>query len=184
MKKIFLSVIALLLITTSCRDEELDRLQINKITKGAILRTLSKDIKPVDVNDLGKSNSTVTIEFDDFENQQTLKSVDYYVSYTDTKPDSDGKLLKKEEIKLGTVEAGSFNTSEGKPQTTITFNAQEAFTKLGLTANDVDKGNVILYRLSLNTTDGRVFTSSNVRSSVANSSAFKTPFRYSTKIEK
>lgn len=185
MKRIFLFVFVIFLAsTTSCKDEELDRLSVKNIKNGAILRTVSKDIKKIDLNNLSASNSSITVEFDDFKNHDSMKSVDYFVEYQDTKPDANGKLLKKPEVKLGTIEASTFKPTEGKPRATINFNATEVLSTLGLTSDLLDDKNVFIFRLALNMNDGRVFSSNNVKNSVASSSAFKTPFRYSTKVKK
>lgn len=183
-KKIFYTLVGLLIFTTSCKDDSLDRFDLKKITKAAILRTVSKDIKKIDVNDLANSNTSITVEFDDFNKFDSMKSVDFFAEYKDTKPGEDGKLLKKPEVKMGTLNADSFKKENGgKPRAKITYNANNVLTSLGLTSQDMDHSNIIIFRLSLNMKDGRVFSSNNVRNSVAGSSAFRTPFRYSAKVK-
>lgn len=185
MKKILIYVsIGLLVFTISCKNEDLDRLDLKKITEAAILRTISKDIKLIDVDNLDKSNSSIVVEFDDFKNYDSMKSVDLFVGYTDTKFGGEDKKLKIDEVKISTIGADVFQSKgSGKPRATISFNGKEVLEALNITANKIDHSNIIIFRLALNMKDGRVFTSTNVRNSVAGSSAFKTPFRYATKIK-
>ena len=61
--KIYLSVlIASILVMTSCKDDDLDRLELTNITSGAILRTLAKDWPAVNRNSPNSTNLRVQVE--------------------------------------------------------------------------------------------------------------------------
>lgn len=181
--KLILSTIVILsIILSSCKADDLDRLDKSKITTGAILRTLSSDLPAVSNTDPNVTNLTVNVEFDDFLNQDTLESVEVFCSFVDTSP-VENKLLEFEEAKLGSVAASSFTRADnGKLQGTITTNIGEAMSSIGVSQSQIYGGDVFLLRLSLNTTNGGVFTSTNVGTKIQGSSAFLSPFRYSTSV--
>lgn len=181
MKKILsiLLVSTLVLFTFSCEDEDKDRLNVAQISGGAILRTLDEQGGSVNITDPAVSNKTVKVEFDDFKDQNTLESVDYYVEFVDATP-IDNVLLEVPEVLVGNIPASAFTSEDGKLVSTIQLNMADALTALGLTSDDLYGGDIFLLRLALNTTDGIVYTSTNVGTKIQTSSAFKSPFRYSS----
>ncbi len=181
MKKILsiLLVSTLVLFTFSCEDEDKDRLNVAQISGGAILRTLDEQGGSVNITDPAVSNKTVKVEFDDFKDQNTLKSVDYYVEFIDATPIAN-VILEVPEVLVGNIPASAFTSEDGKLVSTIQLNMADALTALGLTSDDLYGGDIFLLRLALNTTDGIVYTSTNVGTKIQTSSAFKSPFRYSS----
>lgn len=172
----------MLLFTTSCKDDDLDRLDKSKITTGAILRTLSSDLPAVDRNNPSVTDLNVVVEFDDFLGQDTLESVDVFMSFVDTSP-VNNQTLSFDEALIGTVSGNEFTLgSNGKLNGTITANIGTAMSSIGVTQAEIYGGDVFLLRLSLNTTNGQVFSSNNVGTKIQGSSAFLSPFRYSTSV--
>lgn len=181
--KIYLSVLfASILVMTSCKDDDLDRLDLTTITSGAILRTLAKDLPTVNRNSPNSTDLSVQVEFDDFLSQDTMESVDVFVSFVDTSPVA-GQLLSFDEAFMKNVPASSFTVaSNGKLAGTIDVNIGEAMSSMGLAQPQLYGGDVFLMRLSLNTTSGNVYTSDNVGTKIQGSSAFLSPFRYSSSV--
>ncbi|PIF00020.1 MAG: hypothetical protein CR994_08525 [Maribacter sp.] len=165
----------------SCEDEDKDRLDKNQITGGAILRTLSKETPPVNSAFPNNSNMTVKVEFDDFADDDTLESVDVFMEFIDATP-VNNELLEFDEVQISTIPESAFTTEDGKKVTTISVNIGDALGALGIDQSVLYGGDVFLLRLALNTTDGQVFTSTNVGTKIQTSSAFRSPFRYSAAV--
>ena len=181
--KIYLSVLfASILVMTSCKDDDLDRLDLTTIKSGAILRTLSKDLPTVNRNSPNSTDLSVQVEFDDFLNQDTMESIDVFVSFVDTSPVA-GQVLSFDEAFIKNVPVSSFTLgSSGKLAGTIEINIGEAMNAMGLTQTQLYGGDVFLMRLSLKTSSGDVYTSDNVGTKIQGSSAFLSPFRYSSSV--
>ena len=181
--KIYLSLLLSgLILINSCADDELDRLDLTQITSGAILRTLGKDLPTVNRNSPASTSISVDVEFDDFLGQDTMESIDVYASFVDTSP-VEGSLLSFDEVLMKNVPASSFSAgSNGKLNGTIGINIGEAMTSIGVTQPQLYGGDIFLLRLALKTTGGGIFTSDNVGTKIQGSSAFLSPFRYSTSV--
>lgn len=181
--KIYLSLLfAGILVMTSCKDDDLDRLDLTTIKSGAILRTLSKDLPTVNRNSPNSTDLSVQVEFDDFLNQDTMESIDVFVSFVDTSPVA-GQVLSFDEAFIKNVPVSSFTlASIGKLSGTIEINIGEAMNAMGLTQTQLYGGDVFLMRLALKTSSGDVYTSDNVGTKIQGSSAFLSPFRYSSSV--
>ncbi|AIZ40289.1 hypothetical protein [Cellulophaga baltica] len=183
MKKIISSLIisTLIFTTISCENEDLDRLDTAKITGAAILRTLESDTPPI--NSLSPSNNAITVkvEFDDFKLDDTMSSVDVYMEFIDTSP-IDNEILTFPEVQISTIDASEFTLENGSLVTTISVNIGDALNALNIEESVLYGGDIFLLRLALNTTNGEIFTSSNVGTKIQASSAFKSPFRYSAAV--
>ena len=183
MKKISSILAASLMVfaTISCEDEDKDRLEIANITGGAILRTLESSGATVNREDPSQSTISATVEFDDFKNDDTLESVDYFLQFIDTSPVG-GVVMEVPEVMIGNVPASAFSAGSNGPTATISVNMAEGLTALGVSKDDLYGGDIFLMRLVLKTTDGQVFTSDNVGVKIQTSSAFSSPFRYSSAV--
>ncbi len=183
MKKILylLTVSALIFTTFSCEDEDKDRLDTNQITGGAILRTLSSDTPPINSAFPTSSNMTAKVEFDDFKNDDTLESVDVFLEFIDATP-VNNVLLSFPEVQIDNIPGTAFTMEDGSLVTSITTNIGDALATLGVDQSVLYGGDVFLLRLSLNTTEGGIFSSGNVGTKIQTSSAFSSPFRYSATV--
>jgi len=167
----------------SCEDEDKDRLDLNQITTGAILRTLENLSATVDRSDPASSSMGAIVEFDDFLNDDLLESVDVYIEFIDTTPDENFEVQTVPEAFVVNIPGTAFDaTATGNPTATIIVNMGDALTALGITNEDLYGGDVFILRFVLKLTDGREFTSTNVGSAIASSSAFRSPFRYSAAV--
>ena len=184
MKKILslLTVSALIFTTFSCEDEDKDRLGINQVTGGAILRTLSTSGATVDRGNPELTDMVVDLQFDDFLNQDTMESVDVYGEFIDTTPVAN-VVQTFAEVALANVPASAFSAgSDGKLEATISVNIGDVISAVGVDPATLYGGDIFLVRLALNTTEGAVFTSDNVGTKIQTSSAFSSPFRYSAAV--
>jgi len=183
MKKIssFLAASLMVFATISCEDEKKDRLEIANIKGGAILRTLETSGATVDKENPSTATMVATVEFDDFKNDDTLESVDYYLEFIDTTP-VDGVVNTFPEVLIGNVPGASFTAGSNGPMATISVNIGDGLTALGVSPDDLWGGDIFLLRLLLKTTDGQLFTSDNVGTKIQTSSAFSSPFRYSSAV--
>ena len=183
MKKLFslLTASVFIFTTISCEDEDKDRLDSSLITGAAILRTLESNNPPINSAFPGNSNMSAKVEFDDFKNDDTLESVDVFIEFVDTTP-VDNELLDIPEAQITTIPASEFTEEDGSLVSTITINIGDALSTLNLDQSLLYGGDIFLLRLSLNTTDGQIFTSTNVGTKIQTSSAFKSPFRYSAAV--
>ena len=168
---------------TSCEDEDKDRLDLNQIETGAILRTIENLSATVDRSNPGADIMGAIVEFDDFLNDDLLESVDVYIEFIDTTPDENFEVQTVPEVFITNIPAGAFDTAAtGKPTANIQVNMGDALTALGITSDDLYGGDVFIIRFALNLTDGRVYSSDTVGSAIAGSSAFLSPFRYSAAV--
>ncbi|MCK5442360.1 MAG: hypothetical protein KAJ23_10750, partial [Maribacter sp.] len=183
MKKILslLTVSALIFTTFSCEDEDKDRLEVNAITGGAILRTLASENPPINSAFPTNSNMSAKVEFDDFKNDDTLESVDVFLEFIDATP-VNNVVLTFPEVQIDNIPASAFTTEDGKLVTTITANIGDALGILGIDQSVLYGGDIFWLRLALHTTDGQTFTSTNVGTKIQTSSAFRSPFRYSAAV--
>lgn len=166
----------------SCEDEDKDRLDLGQITTGAILRTLSNNSATVDRSNPASSTMGATVQFDDFLNDDTLESVDVFIEFIDTTPDENFEVQTVPEVLFTNIPATAFEMVDNQPTYTVEVNMGEALTSLGITIDDLYGGDVFILRLALKTTEGQTFTSTNVGSAIATSSAFQSPFRYSAAV--
>ena len=184
-------IVVFSILLFSCKDDNLDRLDQKDITTGAILRTISTDLPVVDRVSPTETTLNVNVEFDDFLGQDTLDSVDVYASFVDTSPvdDTDDGIENPEvklfeEIFMSNVPSSEFSKAEnGKFNGDISLNIGDVMEGIGITSDDIYGGDIFLMRLALKVTTGDViYTSNNVGSKIQGSSAFLSPFRYSTSV--
>jgi len=183
MKKIYslLTICVILSTALSCEDEDKDRLEGGLITGGAVLRTLASSTPPINSGNPNDSNMSAKVEFDDFLDDDTLESVDVFLEFIDATP-VNNEVLTFAEVQLGNIPASEFTTEDGSLVTTVSTNIGDALGILGVDQSVLYGGDVFLLRLSLNTTDGQIYTSTNVGTKIQTSSAFKSPFRYSATV--
>lgn len=145
-------------------------------THGAVLRN-----KAILGNTLNSSIPTtfwgVTIEEQDEQGGALLKDVAVYLSFVDKTPDN-GTTVKTG-ILVKTIAASAFTAGPfGLPRATIKVTFAEAITTLGITSADYAPGDLFVFELRLNLTDGRIFTSADAAGTVTGGSFFASPYKY------
>ena len=186
MKKIsilFLSAITLGIVTTSCTGEDntVDTV-LGDVTNGAVLRTISIISNEIPIGD---DTALFSIEIEEQDNQEgaLLESVDVYTTFADGSPDDgDSTGATTTEVFLFNIPASEFTPGPfGLPRTTITIPATTLIAAVGLTNDGLFGGDTFTTRLSLNLTDGRIFSVNNA-GGIITGGFFNSPFQYVTPV--
>ncbi|WP_298780639.1 hypothetical protein [uncultured Polaribacter sp.] len=177
---------ASLVLIYSCDDA--DKLNADSITNGAVLTTVEEINLDIDKGDPGASTASVTVQFADFIDNNSLESVDVYVQFIDTTP-VDNVVVSIDEAFLKNVSASEFTMEDSVllvadqlPTYTFSFTGSEAIAATGVDTSILDGGDLFIMRLVVKLTDGSEYTSTNVGEDVAVTS-HNTPFRYAATVK-
>jgi len=178
--KLYLSILSGLLLLASC-DED-DNLTTNvqeQVGSGAVLRTISLEGGALDVLNLG-ATTTIMVEEQDNQDGDLLESVDVFVSFIDNTPDD---VQSPAEALLTTIPASDFTDGPfGLPRGGFSGTLGEFTSALGLMPGQFNCGDAINLRLSLNLTDGRVFSADSTTGNISGGAFFSSPFLYNVNI--
>jgi len=179
MKKIINKIlIAILLFASVSSCEEVDNPiydVFDGVTHGAVLRTLERVNSNFNLFD-PNSEWRVVVEEQDELKGGLLSNVEVYVSFIDNK--DDGIDNSKPETLIGTISSSEFTTSSnGLPTTNIGYTLAEATSVLGLSGGEYNGGDLFVFRLQANLTDGRNFSADDASGSLQGS-YFKSPYQY------
>ena len=156
---------------SSCEDPDNPIYSVlEDYTKGAILRTIELESGEFNSYDLN-SFFAATIEEQDEQDGALLQSVDVYAGFK-------GAEALIENIPSSAFTDGPF----GLPRTRIQVTLQQGINALGLSSSDYTGGDAMPIRLSLNLTDGRVFSSADAGGALQGS-FFNSPYAYNTVIK-
>ena len=178
-RKIFYSLLCLCVVA-SCKydDTPLDEDTVAS-NEGAVLTTVSTVGGTINKLNPAESSLTNTVLFNDFNNNDTMESVDLYLLFADTTP-VNGEVLSIDEMFIENIPASAFAVGDsGFPEHTYSIEATEMLNILGLTADDIDGGDLFVLRYVLNLTDGRSFSAADTGTNVRTTS-HNAPFRYSS----
>ena len=181
MKKIvkILMLCVLVVSFNSCTEGDNVIDEVLQFETGAILRTLSINSNTLNSGDPA-ANFSVTVEEQDAEDGGLFKAVHLYATLRDLTTDN-GTSVADDKL-ITTVDASTFTTGNvGLPQGTISATYNETIAGLGLGANDVTGGDIFVYVLKLELTDGRIFSDLEAGSSVTGG-FFSAPHRYNALI--
>ncbi|MBT8272059.1 MAG: hypothetical protein KJO25_08450 [Bacteroidia bacterium] len=187
MKNIFrtylvLALIGLVIYSCTESDNTIDGL-FDDITNGAVLRTINESGNDFVVG----VGSVFTLEVEEQDNQEgaLLESVDVYVRFNDNTvlsansasgAGTDESFPADGDVLLRNVPASEFSPGPfGLPRTTITIS--EADLAAALPTGEFDSLDTVEVRLSLNLTDGRVFSNFNA-GGIITGGFFNSPFLY------
>ena len=178
LKLFSLSAIAATMAFSCSSDDKVSDTVLDGATSGAVLRTISliSTELPIGSSDAGFA---VEVEEQDAQNGALLESVDVFVTFADNSDDGDSTGANFNEVSLGNIPASAFSTDTpfGLPRTTISYPLADLLSATNLTESQIFGGDTFTVRLSLNLTDGRVFTDSNT-ANVVTGGFFNSPFRY------
>lgn len=176
MKNIIKILVSLLIILSfnSCKQSDNVIDTVFAFETGAVLRTID-----VVSNTLNSSNDAssweVVVEEQDAQDGALLKSVGVYVSIRDLTPDN-GTTVKSD-VLLKTIDASAFTTGPiGLPRASISATFGEAAAAMNLAPEDYFPGDLFVFELRLELTDGRIFGASSAAGIITGgyfSSAFK-----------
>ena len=178
--KIVLPVLIMALGFNSCQESDnvIDQV-VDGTTNGAVLRTIE-----VISNTLNSSDPTsawsVTVEEQDTEDGDLLESVDVLVSIRDLTPDNGTTTANDFMVK--TIPASEFSTGPlGLPRATISASFAEAESAMGLNNTQHAPGDLFVFELRLNLTDGRVFGAADA-GGIITGGFFSSPYIYNAGI--
>ena len=179
MKKHYLLICAAVfgLFAVSCEKDSNNTIDqvLDGVDSGAVLRTINVISGELPVGVEG-AKFEVEVEAQDNQGGDLLQSVDVYVALTDNSPDNGDSSAA--EVQIGTVDRAAFSPGPfGLPRGTISVTLTEMLTALGVAEEDLFGGDVFNVRLSMNLTDGRIFSTDNA-GGIITGGFFNSPFQY------
>lgn len=172
---------AALLLGCSSDDKLVDKVQ-DSVQRGAVLRTISFSPNAFFFDNTA-SEIAFTWEYQDIEDGGLLSSVDVSVGFVDGTP-ANGTTTAST-APLANLTPADFSVGpNGLPRTDFSISYGEALDALGLEFDpDVVTGSdQIIINTTLNLTDGRVITASDLSGTVAGGTFFQTPLTYRANI--
>lgn len=180
LRKFLYGSLSLIIFTTSCEynDSPLDEDLVAE-NEGAVLTTVSTIGGTINKLDPAQSTLENTVLFNDFDENDTIESIDLYLLFADTTP-VNNEVLNIDEAFIENVPGSAFAIGEsGFPEHTYSISGDTMIDLVGLTADEIDGGDLFILRYVLNLTDGRSFSAADTGVNVRTTS-HTTPFRYSS----
>nr|WP_297785111.1 hypothetical protein [uncultured Allomuricauda sp.] len=160
---------------SSCTEADNTVDEVLDYETGAVLRTLNVENAVLNSSD-DSSSFIVEIEEQDEEDGALLESVDVYVTIRDLSEDNGTTTTENSLVK--NIPASEFTTGPlGLPRTTVTVTFGEAVAAMGLGADDYFPGDLFIFELRLNLTDGRTFGAASA-AGIITGGFFSSPFQY------
>lgn len=181
-KLLILASSALLLIVSSCADEELGPVvTFETAGKGAYVK-LVEVTSSVDY-DLAKFNTTsydYRVEFVDEEKGNKVEKYEVFVGYQDNTPINGD--VSKPQVLARTFNKSDFSINEnGNPGVTVSFKLEEVAGILGISEAEMSGADFVTYRTVITTDEGATFSNTN-SSAAVNGAAFKSHFAWNVKL--
>ncbi|MBS9523097.1 hypothetical protein KIH41_05545 [Litoribacter ruber] len=196
MKKILYTkglLLALIGVMASCVDFVDPNIPYKDFDTGAYLRTIERssitfsydDIN--DVFDAANSSFSLILEAVDAQNGGTVESVEIRARHRRLIPGVGLEyrpVLEQEDPIVRTLSQADFAPADGTRflRTNFTIPADEVLSALGMTAADVNRGDVFEMRLVLVDNQGRRFSNNNRSSDVAGGFFYDSPFQYNVNV--
>jgi hypothetical protein len=180
MKNIYKIFLATLLVFSfnACGDSDtvVDGV-VEDTTAGAVLRTIADDSNSNVLNSSdGASFWSQVIEVQDEEGGGLLESVDVFVTIRDLSSDN-GETPPSESL-VKNIPASAFTTGPvGLPRATAMATFAEATSAMGLSDSDYAPGDLYVFEVRLNLTDGRVFGAADA-AGIITGGYWASPYRY------
>ncbi|RLD29086.1 MAG: hypothetical protein DRI75_04630 [Bacteroidetes bacterium] len=176
----FLLSLAIVVSFNSCSDSSNTIDDVFDYEVGAVLRTLEVISNTLNSSD-PSSFWSVSVEEQDGEDGALLASVGVFVSIRDLTPANGTTVAADMFVK--TIDASEFstNTPHGLPRVTIAVTFAEAEAAMGLTSADHSPGDLFVFELRLELTDGRIYGADSA-ASIITGGFFSSPFAYNALI--
>jgi hypothetical protein len=175
--KIFLSTL-LVFSFNSCEDSNsvVDQVVADTLA-GAVLRTIQDDSNSNVLNSSDPASFwSQVLEEQDEENGALLESVDVMVSIRDLSPDNGTTVAVDFLVK--TIPAADFTTGPvGLPRTTATATFAEATNAMGLNSTQYAPGDLYVFEVRLNLTDGRTYGAADA-AGIITGGYWASPYKY------
>lgn len=169
-----------LIFLSSCRDTVEPNVPYTTFDNGAYLRTIARTSTTFNFFDLASSKFALTLEAVDNEDGATVETVEIRVRHRRLIPGVGLQYTPANDVIVKTLQASDFapNTDSRFLRTSFEVTATEAIAAAGLTAGQIEGGDVFEFRLVLNDKFGRRFSSDNVTTNVAGAPFYASPFQY------
>jgi hypothetical protein len=169
-----------LIFLSSCRDFVEPRIPYATFDTGAYLRTIARTSTTFNFFDLANSKFALTLEAVDIEDGKTVQTVEIRVRHRRLIPGVGLKYTPTSDALVKTLQASDFapNADSRFLRASFQVTSTEAIAAVGLTAADIQGGDVFEFRLVLNDKFGRRFSSDNVTTNVGGATFYASPFQY------
>lgn len=180
MKYSFGFLLSALVFLSSCRDFVEPNIPYTNFDSGAYLRTIARTSTTFNFFDLQNSKLALTLEAVDKEDGASVENVEVYVQHRRLIPGVGLSYSPAKPALVKTLSASDFapNTESRFLRVSFEVSATEALAAVGLTASDIEGGDVFEFSLELNDKQGRTFNRENVTNNVAGAPFFDSPFQY------
>lgn len=170
------SLFVLATLTNSCGDDNTVVTKVfNGTTNGAILRTVSVNSNTLN-SSVPTSSWSVTVEEQDTEEGKLMESVDIFVSLKDLSPGNGTTEIGSTFVKK--IPASEFSEGPlGLPRATISATFEEARAAMNIDDTQYAPGDLFVFELRLNLTDGRTFGLADSTGRITGG-FFKSPYAY------
>lgn len=181
----------MVMLITACTDFVEPRIPYKDFDTGLYLRTTARTNTSFNFFDLANSRFTITVEAVDEQLGNTLESVEVRVRRRrlitgvglEYVPAA-GAGGAVNDVLVGNLSKSDFAPIPDSrfPRATINVNAPEVFTRLGITAAQVQGGDVFEFRLTVRDNKGRVFNDVNAAADLKGGLFYDSPFLYNVSV--
>ncbi|WP_075351869.1 hypothetical protein [Algoriphagus marinus] len=169
---------------SSCRDFVDPSVPYSDFDTAAYLRTISRTSTSFNFFDLANAKFDITIEAVDAEDGGTVETVEVRVRHRRLVPGVGLEYTPEADVLIKTLQKSDFapNSDSRFLRAGILITAAEAISAVGLTAAEIEGGDVFEFRLVLNDRFGRKFTNTNLSGDVAGGVFYASPFLYNVAV--
>ncbi len=170
--KIFFIVLALMVV--SCNKVPLPWEQYEDMEHGAFARGLTNDGVSFFLTDVAGSSTTFTVEFYDENQGKDVASFDWYVRHRNKVA---GTTSAQKLIVSKSSSEFTPNAKSGLPSTSYTLTLANAVSALGISIDDLNGGDDLIFDGIITMNDGRTFGADNTDTAVNGGAGFDGLFR-------
>ncbi|WP_113923889.1 hypothetical protein [Cognataquiflexum aquatile] len=183
-------LVSMLVFITSCTDFVEPRIPYATFDTGAYLRTVARTSDTFNFFDLANAKFDITIEGVDAENGATVESVEVRVRRRRLIPGVGlqyvpvGTSTTVNDVLVKTLSSADFAPNDQSKflRAKILVTSAETFAALGLTASQVNGGDVFEFRLKMTDKSGRVFNDVNASADIKGGAFYASPFLYNVSV--
>lgn len=184
-------LVTMLVFITSCTDFVEPRIPYSTFDTGAYLRTVSRTSDTFNFFDLANAKFDITVEGVDAENGATVESVEVRVRRRRLIPGVGLQYVPLplagggvNDVLVKTLSSADFAPNDQSKflRAKILVTSAETFAALGLTASQINGGDVFEFRLKMTDKSGRVFNDVNASADIKGGAFFASPFLYNVSV--
>lgn len=184
-------LVSMLVFITSCTDFVEPRIPYSTFDTGAYLRTVARTSDTFNFFDLANAKFDITIEGVDAENGATVESVEVRVRRRRLIPGVGLQYVPLplagggvNDVLVKTLTSADFAPNDQSKflRAKILVTSTETFAALGLTASQINGGDVFEFRLKMTDKSGRVFNDVNASADIKGGAFYASPFLYNVSV--